>query len=423
MNILIIGGGGREHALADKIASSPLCTGLFIAPGNAGTALLGKNINIDLNDFEAIKALVLQEAIELVVVGPEAPLVAGIADYFSEDEALKSIAIIGPSAEGAKLEGSKDFAKEFMGRYNIPTAAYKSFHKEDLDAALKYLSQHTLPVVLKADGLAAGKGVLICNTLEDAEREVREMLSGKFGDASSTIIIEQFLSGIEFSAFVLTDGNQYVLLPEAKDYKRIGEGDTGLNTGGMGAVSPVSFVDETLHQKVLTQIIEPTIKGLREENIKYKGFIFFGLIVVNNEPFVIEYNCRLGDPETEVIIPRLQTDLVELLLAAWQGTLSVSTLNIDSRSAVTIVLASGGYPGAFEKGKTIKGLDHVDGSRIYHAGTSIYDKSVITSGGRVLAVTSMGSTLTRAIEKSLINAETIQFEGKYYRRDIGKDLI
>ena len=259
--------------------------------------------------------------------------------------------------------------------------------------------------------------------MEEAQREVEEMLSGKFGDASDPIVIEQFLSGIEFSAFVLTDGNQYVLLPEAKDYKRIGEGDTGLNTGGMGAVSPVSFVDETLSQKVLTQIIEPTIKGLREEKIKYKGFIFFGLIVVNNEPFVIEYNCRLGDPETEVIIPRLQTDLVELLLAAWQGTLSVSTINIDSRTAVTIMLASGGYPGAFEKGKTIKGLDHVDGSRIYHAGTSIYDKSVITSGGRVLAVTSMGSTLNRALEKSLINAETIQFEGKYYRRDIGKDLL
>ncbi|HSF88078.1 MAG TPA: phosphoribosylamine--glycine ligase, partial [Saprospiraceae bacterium] len=344
-------------------------------------------------------------------------------DYFSADEALKTIAIIGPSTEGAQLEGSKAFAKEFMGRHGIPTAAYKYFQKEELDEALAYLAGHTLPVVLKADGLAAGKGVLICNTLAEAELEIKEMLSGKFGDASTTIVIEQFLTGIEFSAFVLTDGNQFVLLPEAKDYKRIGEGDTGLNTGGMGAVSPVSFVDETLSQKVLAQIIEPTIKGLREEKIKYKGFIFFGLIVVNNEPFVIEYNCRLGDPETEVIIPRLQTDLVELLLAAWQGTLSVSTINIDSRSAVTIVLASGGYPGAFEKGKTIKGLDHVDGSRIYHAGTSIYDKSVITSGGRVLAITSMGSTLTRALEKSLINAETIQFEGKYYRRDIGKDLL
>jgi phosphoribosylamine--glycine ligase len=423
MNILIIGSGGREHALADKIASSTHCTGLFIAPGNAGTALLGKNISIDPVDFEAIKKLVISENIELVVVGPEAPLVAGIADFFAGDESLKAIPIIGPSAAGAQLEGSKDYAKEFMGRHGIPTAAYKSFHKENLEEALAYLSTHSLPVVLKADGLAAGKGVLICTTLEEAQRELKEMLSGKFGDASSTVVIEQFLKGIEFSAFALTDGNAYVMLPEAKDYKRIGDGDTGLNTGGMGAVSPVPFIDEALREKVRTRIIEPTIKGIWEEKINYKGFVFFGLILVEGEPYVIEYNCRLGDPETEVIIPRLQSDLVELLLAAWKGTLSIYNTTIDSRSAVAIILASGGYPGPFEKGKIVKGLDHVDSSRIYHAGTSIYNGSVITSGGRVLAVTSMGSTLTRAIEKSLVNAETIQFEGKYYRKDIGQDLL
>jgi len=423
MNILIIGGGGREHALADKIASSTHCSGLFIAPGNAGTALLGKNISIDPNDFEAVKALVVAENIGLVVVGPEGPLVAGISDYFAGDDTLKVIPVIGPSAAAAQLEGSKAFAKEFMGRHGIPTAAYKSFQKENLEEALAYLQTHTLPVVLKADGLAAGKGVLICSTHEEAQQEIKEMLSGKFGAASSTVVIEQFLSGIEYSAFALTDGNDYVLLPEAKDYKRIGEGDTGLNTGGMGAISPVPFVDEAMKEKVRLRIIEPTIKGLREEKIKYTGFIFFGLIISGNDPYVIEYNCRLGDPETEVIIPRLQTDLVELLLAAWNGTLSTSTINIDTRSAVTIILASGGYPGSFEKGKTIKGLDHIDGSRIYHAGTTIYDGSVISSGGRVLAVTSMGSTMQRALEKSLVNANIIQFEGKYFRGDIGKDLL
>lgn len=423
MNVLIIGSGGREHALADKIASSAHCTGLFIAPGNAGTALLGKNVPMDPNDFEAVKALVIAEKIGLVVVGPEAPLVAGIADFFSTDHLLKDIPVIGPSAEGAQLEGSKAFAKAFMGRHHIPTASYKSFQKENLDEALAYLQTHTMPVVLKADGLAAGKGVLICTSTEEAQQEITAMLSGKFGEASATVVVEQFLKGIEFSAFALTDGHAYVMLPEAKDYKRIGEGDTGLNTGGMGAVSPVPFLDDVLREKVKTRIIEPTINGLRSEKINYKGFVFFGLIVVGNDPYVIEYNCRLGDPETEVIIPRLQTDLVELLLAAWNGTLSSSVVTVDGRSAVTIMLASGGYPGSFEKGKTVKGLDHVDGSRIYHAGTSIYDGTVITSGGRVMAVTSMGSTMHRALEKSLINAETIQFEGKYYRKDIGKDLL
>ncbi|MFZ1677189.1 MAG: phosphoribosylamine--glycine ligase [Saprospiraceae bacterium] len=422
MNILIIGSGGREHAIADKIASSPHCELLFIAPGNAGTATLGKNIAIDTNDFEAIKSLVVNENINLVMVGPEVPLVAGIVDFFSEDDALKNIPIIGPSKEGAKLEGSKAFAKEFMQRHRIPTASYKSFEKNQIKEALTYLDSHSIPVVLKADGLAAGKGVLICDSIEEAKNEITEMLSGKFGEASATVVIEEFLSGIEFSVFVLTDGKNYILLPEAKDYKRIGEGDTGLNTGGMGAVSPVPFVDDTLWKKVTAQIIEPTVKGIRDEKINYTGFIFFGLINVNGDPYVIEYNCRLGDPETEVILPRINSDFVEILLAAWNGHLSDLQLKIDSRSAATIMLVSGGYPGDYEKGKIITNLDRVDGSRIYHAGTTIFNGSAITTGGRVLAVTSLASNMQRAIDKSLINAERIEFEGKYFRRDIGFDL-
>ncbi len=422
MNILIIGSGGREHALADKIASSPLCKKLFIAPGNAGTAMLGKNLPIDLSDFAAIKNVVLSGNIQLVVVGPEAPLVNGIVDYFSDDEWLKSIPIIGPSKIGAMLEGSKAFAKEFMQRHQIPTAAYRSFQKDDLNDALQYLDSHSVPVVLKADGLAAGKGVIISTTMEEAKSEIQEMLSGKFGEASATVVIEQFLTGIEFSVFVLTDGENYVLLPEAKDYKRIGEGDTGLNTGGMGAVSPVPFVDDVLWKKVRSQIIDPTIKGIKEEQIKYTGFIFFGLINVNGDPYVIEYNCRLGDPETEVMLPRIQSDFVELLLAAWNKSLSDINLIIDDRVAVTIMLVSGGYPGAFEKGKTVKGFDRMDGSRIYHAGTNLFNGSVITSGGRVMAVTSLASNMQRAIDKCLINAERIEYEGKYYRKDIGFDL-
>lgn len=423
MNILLIGSGGREHALADKLASSPLCSKLLIAPGNAGTALLGKNLLLDTGDLAAVREVVQKENVDMVVVGPEAPLVAGLVDAFGSDEHLQQIPIIGPGASGAMLEGSKAFAKAFMERHGIPTASYARFEQSQLEQALAYVANHSLPVVLKADGLAAGKGVVICTSHEEASRELKEMLGGKFGVASATVVIESFLTGIEFSSFVLTDGQNYVSLPEAKDYKRIGEGDTGPNTGGMGAVSPVPFIDETLREKVRTRIIEPTIRGIREEQLTYKGFIFFGLILVAGEPYVIEYNCRLGDPETEVILPRLQSDLVELFQKCWNGDLSTATVHTDERSAVTIVLASGGYPGAFEKGKIIHGLDHVDGSRIYHAGTAIYDGSVITSGGRVIAVTSMGSSLNRALEKSLVNAETIQFEGKYYRKDIGKDLL
>lgn len=423
MNILIIGSGGREHALADKIASSPQCSHLFIAPGNAGTVSLGKNIPLDINDFEAIKSLVASENIELVVVGPEAPLVNGIVDYFSNDETLNSIPIIGPSEAGAKLEGSKAFAKEFMRRHHIPTAYYQVFGKDKLDQALDYLDSHPIPIVLKADGLAAGKGVIICQSTSEAKHEIKVMLSGKFGEASATVVVEQYLTGIEFSVFVLTDGINYILLPEAKDYKRIGEGDTGPNTGGMGAISPVPFVDDALWKKVKDQIIEPTVKGIHEEKIKYTGFIFFGLIKVDGDPYVIEYNCRLGDPETEVIVPRINSDFVELLMAAWNNKLKDITLDIDPRSAVTIMLVSGGYPGDYEKGKIIKGLDKVDGSRIYHAGTTIFNGSAITTGGRVLAVTSMASNLQRAIDKSLVNAERIEFEGKYFRKDIGFDLV
>lgn len=422
MNILLIGSGGREHAIADKLVSSPLCKRLFIAPGNAGTATLGHNVPLDLKDFKGIKNLVVKEDISLVIVGPEAPLVHGIVDFFGHDEILKNIPIIGPSASGARLEGSKDFAKEFMQRQHIPTAGHASFGKDQLKEAITYIQNHSMPIVLKADGLAAGKGVIICQTKDEAKAEVKEMLTGKFGEASSKVVIEQFLSGIEFSVFVLTDGKEYVLLPEAKDYKRIGEGDTGLNTGGMGAVSPVSFVDDALWKKVKERIIEPTIKGIREEKISYKGFIFFGLIVVDNDPFVIEYNCRLGDPETEVIMPRITSDFVEILLATWKGTLDKIKIEIDPRSAVTIMLVSGGYPGDYPLGKRIGGLDKVDGSRIYHAGTQPNHNGYLTAGGRVMAVTSMGSSMERALEKSLRNAEVIDFEGKYYRKDIGKDL-
>ncbi len=422
MNILLIGSGGREHAMADKIIASPLCKRLFIAPGNAGTAALGHNVALDINDFAAIQNLVIKEDIGLVIVGPEAPLVNGIIDFFEGSEPVKHIPIIGPSSLGAKLEGSKDFAKEFMQRHHIPTASYGSFGKDHLEEAIQHIENHATPIVLKADGLAAGKGVIICQEKAEAKAEVKSMLSGKFGEASSKVVIEQFLKGIEFSVFVLTDGKEYVLLPEAKDYKRVGEGDTGLNTGGMGAVSPVSFADDALWKKVKERIIGPTITGIHEEKIPYKGFLFFGLIVAEGDPYVIEYNCRMGDPETEVVMPRIQGDLVELLLAAWNGKLNEQKIEFDQRSAVTIMLVSGGYPGDYVKGKKIAGLDKVDGSRIYHAGTQLNHDGYLTAGGRVMAVTSMGSNMERALEKSLRNAAVIEFEGKYYRKDIGKDL-
>ena len=422
MKILLLGGGGREHAFAWKMKQSPLCEALYIAPGNAGTAALGTNVPLNPNDFEAVGKFARQEKIELLVVGPEEPLVRGIYDYFKEHEELKDIHLIGPSKRGAQLEGSKAFAKKFMMERDIPTAAYAEFNSDTLDEGLAYLEQQPTPIVLKADGLAAGKGVLICQSVEEAKDELRAMLSGKFGDASATVVVEEFLDGIEFSVFVITNGKQYKVLPIAKDYKRIGEGDTGLNTGGMGSVSPVSFVDENLMLKVENWIISPTLTGLEEIGAPYVGFIFFGLIKVGNNPFVIEYNCRMGDPETEVVFPRLQSDLVELMLAAEKSTLDEIQLIEDPRAAATVILVSGGYPEAYEKGKTITGLDAVEGSIPFHAGTKLEEGVVKTNGGRVIALTSYGADIKAAVATSLENAEKVQFKGKYYRRDIGFDL-
>ena len=422
MKILLLGGGGREHAFAWKMKQSPLCEALYIAPGNAGTAALGTNVPLNPNDFEAVGKFARQEKIELLVVGPEEPLVRGIYDYFKEHEELKDIHLIGPSKRGAQLEGSKAFAKKFMVERDIPTAAYAEFNSDTLDEGLAYLEQQPTPIVLKADGLAAGKGVLICQSVEEAKDELRAMLSGKFGDASATVVVEEFLDGIEFSVFVITNGKQYKVLPIAKDYKRIGEGDTGLNTGGMGSVSPVSFVDENLMLKVENWIISPTLTGLEEIGAPYVGFIFFGLIKVGNNPFVIEYNCRMGDPETEVVFPRLQSDLVELMLAAEKSTLDEIQLIEDPRAAATVILVSGGYPEAYEKGKTITGLDAVEGSIPFHAGTKLEEGVVKTNGGRVIALTSYGADIKAAVATSLENAEKVQFKGKYYRRDIGFDL-
>jgi phosphoribosylamine--glycine ligase len=423
MNILILGSGGREHALAWKLCQSSLLKELFVAPGNAGTGRIAKNIPIGVNDFEKIRSFVLSEAIDMVIVGPEDPLVHGIHDYFLEDDALRKIAVIGPQKAAAALEGSKEFAKEFMGRHKIPTAAYKSFTSESLAQGFSFLETLTPPYVLKADGLAAGKGVLILNDLEEAKRELKAMLQdAKFGKASATVVIEEFLSGIELSVFVLTDGKDYKILPTAKDYKRIGVGDTGLNTGGMGAISPVPFADKAFIDLLHHRVVKPTVEGLKIDNLPYKGFIFIGLIKVGNDPFVIEYNVRLGDPETEVVVPRIQNDLVALFQAVANQTLSSIDLRIDERAAATVMAVSGGYPGAFIKGKEISGIDEITGSLVFHAGTELKEGKVLTNGGRVLTVTSYGKDFVEALQKSYQSIGKIKFEGMNYRPDIGFDL-
>jgi phosphoribosylamine---glycine ligase len=421
MNILLVGSGGREHALAWKLSQSKLCTQLYIAPGNPGTAQCGINVDISSQDIQGIQDFCLKNNVTLVVVGPEAPLVDGITDVFRKEQ-YKHINVVGPSAYAAQLEGSKAFAKKFMQKYDIPTAAYLEVTAESMDEGIRFLQNQKAPYVLKADGLAAGKGVLIIDEIDEAIQELKNMLSGKFGKASEKVVIEEFLSGVEFSVFALTDGQEYVLLPEAKDYKRIGEADTGLNTGGMGAVSPVPFVDEAMWQKVKERIVKPTIAGLHAEKMDYSGFVFFGLISVKGEPFVIEYNCRMGDPETEVVIPRIESDLVPLLVGAAQKNLQHQELNTTKLAATTVMMVSGGYPGDFEKYKPISGLDQVSGSMVFHAGTGTKDGALVTTGGRVLAITTLGVDFREAVKNSLHNASKIQFEGKYYRSDIGFDL-
>ncbi|MBF0694101.1 MAG: phosphoribosylamine--glycine ligase [Flavobacterium sp.] len=424
MTILLLGSGGREHALAWKMNQSEVCNKLFVAPGNAGTSEIATNVNINPTDFYAIKQLVLAEKVDMVVVGPEDPLVHGIFDFFEADAELSKIPVIGPSKMGAKLEGSKEFAKEFLVRHNIPTAAYDSFTKDSVEEGCEFLTKLNPPYVLKADGLAAGKGVLIIDNLAEAQAELRNMLiDEKFGEASAKVVVEEFLDGIELSCFVLTDGKSYKILPTAKDYKRIGEGDTGLNTGGMGAVSPVSFVDAELMTKIEERIVKPTVSGLQTDEITYKGFIFIGLINVKGEPMVIEYNVRMGDPETEVVIPRLKSDLVKLFKAVADETLSEFDLEIDPRSAATIMMVSGGYPREYQKGKVISGLDSVEDSLVFHAGSKIHGSDIVTNGGRVLAITSYGDDFQSAIKKSYQNIEKISFDKMYFRTDIGKDLI
>lgn len=425
MNILLLGSGGREHAFAWKLSQSSRCTQLFIAPGNAGTSLCGTNVELAVTDFEGIKQFCAEHSIEMVVVGPEEPLVKGIYDYFKNDPAIRHIPVIGPSQAGANLEGSKAFAKAFMRRHGIPSAAYKEFDAGNYEEGISYLQSHATPIVLKADGLAAGKGVIICQNHVEAMAEFELMIQqAKFGDASKKVVVEDFLSGIELSVFVLTDGENYVLLPEAKDYKRIDEGDKGLNTGGMGAISPVPFADETFMQKVISTIIDPTISGLKKEQIEYAGFIFFGIIKVNDEPYVIEYNCRMGDPETEAVLPRLKNDLVALFEATAGQRLHEIKLETDSRQTVTIVAVSGGYPGEYEKDLLIDGLDLVqeDDAIVFHAGTKQEDDKTVTNGGRVLAVTSFGNTLQKAVEKSRAILDIVQFDGMHFRSDIGYEF-
>jgi phosphoribosylamine--glycine ligase len=422
MKVLILGGGGREHAMAWKISKSPLCDQLYIAPGNGGTAALGENIQLTNDDAKAISSFLLEEEIDLLIVGPEAPLATGLIDKLRRNDSLDEIIMIGPGFVGAKLESSKSFAKKFMKKYDIPTARYEAFTIENEKEGLEFIESFSPPVVLKADGLAAGKGVLICDTIEEAKLAFSNMLKGQFGKASETVIVEEFLSGREYSVFVLTDGKQYYLLPEAKDYKRVGEGNQGLNTGGMGAVSPVTYYDDALQQKTIERVIKPTIRGIQEESIPYQGFVFFGMIEVGGEPYVIEYNCRMGDPETEVVLPRLENDLLELCKDIHQGDMDPDKISFSKEACATVMLVSGGYPESYQKGKEIHGLEEVNNAIVFHAGTQEDSNTVRTSGGRVIAVSAFGDDYIQAKDKAYKELKKIKFEGQYYRRDIGFDL-